>query len=393
MVVCMLCLAGPVRAAVPDTDAILESGKFDEGIVALEAHLKQQPQDDNARFGLAVVQFVQSAQGMARKLVAYGPITYGDEELQRLFGGTPAPKEDLTYPRLREIIQEWLQDLTRIEATLAKIKPDEVRLPLHVARIPLNFSRNGAQSLTLVPFLGRMGQARPEDVVIAFDRADVDWMRGYCHLLSALCEIGLAYDGQELFDVVAHRSFKHVKTPHKFLLDEPRPREGGSWFNFEEIADVIAAIHVLRFPVKEPQRMEIALKHIEQTMVLSRSMWKRVLAETDDDREWIPSPMQTNAVGARVTQEMVDHWIIALDEAEAIVQGKKLLPFWRGKKTYGVNLRKAFLKPGPFDVVLWVQGAAATPYLEEGEITSPDTWRQINQVFRGQFVAFGFWFN
>ena len=90
---------------------------------------------------------------------------------------------------------------------------------------------------------------------------------------------------------------------------------------------------------------------------------------------------------------MVDHWLRALDETEQIVQGKKLLPFWRGKPTRGVNLRKVFLEPRQLDIVLWIQGTAATPYLEEGELTQPDTWQQINRAFGGQFLGFGAWFN
>ena len=122
-------------------------------------------------------------------------------------------------------------------------------------------------------------------------------------------------------------------------------------------------------------------------------MWKRVLAETDNDHEWIPGPKQKGAINIPVTQEMVDNWIVALDEAERILQGKKLLPFWRGKPTRGINLRKVFLEPRPLDIVLWIQGTAATPYLEEGNLTNPDTWQQVNQAFGGQFIGFGFWFN
>ena len=384
-------LAGQLRAAAPDTDAILASGKFAEGIKSLEDHLKQNPKDDTARFGLATVQFVESVQSLGRKLVVYGPQTRGTAELDAIFGKPTKPEKLLTYPRLREILNEWLLELNRIEATFAKIESNDVKLPIHVARVPLNFARNGVQALTLVPLLDSVGREAPADVVIAFDRADVDWMRGYCHLLAAFCEIGLAYDAQELFDVFVHRVFAFAETPHKFLKEDQRPQNG--WFSFEEIADIIGAIHVIRFPLKEPKRMTAALGHIEQTLTLSRSMWKLILAEKDNDREWIPGPGQTSVLRIGVTQEMVDHWIIALDEAESILKGKKLLPFWRGKLTNGVNLRKVFLEPRTLDLVMWVHGAAATPYLEEGEITRPDTWEQINRVYRGQFLAFGLWFN
>ncbi len=392
----LIWMTAPAWGAAPDVDALLSSGKFDEGVAVLEAHLKVEPKDDVSRLGLGVTQFVSAVQRLGQKLAVYGP----RPRFAFVVGGpaiaeVPAPAEPLTYPTLRKINQEWLDDLARIEATLAKITSEEVKLPLHVGRVTMNLGTAETRSLTLLPILQqfRLGTAgREADFVIAFDRADVDWMRGYCHLLSALSEMMLAYDGQELFDVAAHRLFQHAKTPHAFLLEPNRPPNNG-WFQFEDIADAVALIHMLRFPLVEPKRMEAALKHVEQTLSLSRQMWKRVLAETDNDREWIPGPKQKGAINIPVTQEIVDNWLRALDEAEQIVQGKKLIPFWRGKPTRGVNLRKVFLEPRQLDIVLWIQGTAATPYLEEGELTKPDTWQQINRAFGGQFLGFGFWFN
>ena len=388
-------LAAPVWGAAPDVDSILTLGKLDEGIVALEAHLKETPKDDVARFGLGTVQLVNSVQKLGRKLAVYGPQARVALIAYDATARVPAPKEPLTYERLCEINREWLDDLTRIEATLAKIESEDVKLSLHVGRVTMNLGTAETRALTLLPVLRQFQRApigREGDFAIVFDRADVDWLRGYCHLLSALSEIMLAYDGQGLFDVAAHRLFQHAKVPHEFLLEPNRTSQAG-WFQFEELADAIAFIHMLRFPLVEPKRMQTALAHIEQTLSLSRQMWKRIQAETDNDHEWIPGPKQKGAINVNVTNEMVDNWIRALDEAEQIVQGKKLLPFWRGKATRGVNLRKAFLEARQLDIVLWVQGTAATPYLEEGELTKPDTWQQINRAFGGQFVGFGFWFN
>ena len=65
-------------------------------------------------------------------------------------------------------------------------------------------------------------------------------------------------------------------------------------------------------------------------IALSREAWKSYLAETDDDHEWIPNPKQNTVMpGGKVTGEMVKGWLEFLDEAEAILAGKKLVPFWR----------------------------------------------------------------
>jgi hypothetical protein len=52
-----------------------------------------------------------------------------------------------------------------------------------------------------------------------------------------------------------------------------------------------------------------------------------------------------------------------------------------------------FTNPRPFDLVLWVQGTAALPYLEAGEQTSPETWERFQRIFRGEFVGVAIWVN
>jgi hypothetical protein len=52
-----------------------------------------------------------------------------------------------------------------------------------------------------------------------------------------------------------------------------------------------------------------------------------------------------------------------------------------------------FTEPTQFDLVLWIQGSAATPYLEKGELTRPDVWREIERAFAGDFLGYAVWFN
>ena len=113
---------------------------------------------------------------------------------------------------------------------------------------------------------------------------------------------------------------------------------------------------------------------------LSRESWRFYLAETDDDHEWIPNPKQSTVMpGGKVTDEMVKGWTEFLDEAEAIYAGKVLVPFWRDPGgSRGVNLRRAFTEPHGLDLVLWAQGTAALPYLEEGSITKPEFWQRMH---------------
>ncbi len=225
-------------------------------------------------------------------------------------------------------------------------------------------------------------------MLVRFDRADVAWLRGYCYLLEALGEILLAHDGRELFEHTGQVFFTRIETPYKFLLAKTRA-ELDMWDN---IPDMIAVIHLLRLPVIEPARMQTALAHLQQMLAMSREMWKFVLAETDDDHEWIPNPKQKSVVGIVVTQQMVDGWLGFLDEADALLAGKRLIPFWRNSEK-GVNLRRVFTQPRTFDAVLWFQGTAAVPYLEDGPKTRPDVWDRLWRAFEGDLFLFAAWFN
>jgi hypothetical protein len=90
---------------------------------------------------------------------------------------------------------------------------------------------------------------------------------------------------------------------------------------------------------------------------------------------------------------MVKGWLDFLDEAETILAGKKLVPFWRDAGGKGVNLRRVFTEPREMDLIFWVQGTAAAPYLEDGPITQPEVWTRLLRVFRGEFIGFAIWFN
>ena len=126
----------------------------------------------------------------------------------------------------------------------------------------------------------------------------------------------------------------------------------------------------------------------------SRRMWTAIAAEVDDDHEWIPSPKQTGVIpNVMITAEMVAGWQDFLNEAEALLAGTKLIPFWRTSDDRGVNLRRVFTEARRFDLVLWIQGTGATPFLERGTLTKEETWQRFERIFRGEFIGFAIWFN
>lgn len=401
---CTFFLSHHLVRAAPEAEQYLTAGKLNEGAAALQKQLKASPTDDEARFGLGVVQFFQAFENLGGNLNRYGLRT------ETAFRGLPGPiremlaqnpnPETISYADFRKILQTWVNDLNAAEKTLSAVKDPQVKLPLHVGQIKVDLLGNG-KAVDAAFLLSRTGGPPPETVenfVIDFDRGDADWLAGYCNFLSAWGEVFLAIDGQEMFNCTAHLFFEKVDTPYPFLLEGPRNFDSLMRFNRPLISDILAFIHLWRFELKEPERMKAALAHLEDMQVHAKAMWKHYLAETDDEREWIPNPQQTGVLEIKVTQEMVDTWLTVLDETGLVLQGKKLIPFWRGKPgTQGVNLRRVFTEPREIDPFLWFQGTAAAPYLEKGEMTdfaNPEMWTRINRTFgRNNFFTLAFWFN
>jgi hypothetical protein len=42
---------------------------------------------------------------------------------------------------------------------------------------------------------------------------------------------------------------------------------------------------------------------------------------------------------------------------------------------------------------MWLQGAGAVPYQEDGMQTKKEVWERLLRVFQGEFIGFAFWFN
>lgn len=394
-------------AARPDIAPQLRAGELATAEKLLAEHLNAEPKDDLARFKLGTVQFVQAAERLAQDGSRYGagsPIfSIPFVRLGGLAGKNDKP-EPVTYADARAMLERFQASILVAEATLAPIQDKQLtwKLDLRDVRLDLNGDGERTDAETLGT-LFQMVAVRPQwdapsrpplDLVVGFDSADTVWLRGYCHLLAAMSDMILAYDEERLFDVTAHAVFANAQTEFAKRRDLDMSVEPGRFDSWEGIYDVIAFIHLIDLELKEPARMKSAHAHLLRVIELSRENWKLNLAETDNDHEWIPGPTQQSVIpNLSFNQEQVAGWQKFLDEAEAILQGQKLIPFWRNGFKEGVNLRRVFLEPRPFDLVLWLQGTAAFPYLETGEQTSPETWRQFQQLFRGEFVGVVAWVN
>ncbi len=396
LLACTVGYAANTRSA-PLIDVYLTEGRLGDGAEALRTYLKEYPGDAQARYGLGVLELLSAVEELAQNMYRYG---LKPNSSQLPFVRLPVPAnpnpEKLTYEKWRAILERFNDDLNRAAAVLAEVNDPGVKLRLPVGLIRLDLDGDGDAGdeetlwrvFTRVAWRAAKLSNEQKEFPIGFDAADVHWMIGYTHLLRAMIEAWLAYDTEDFFDQTAHFFFAGAVSPYGSLGS----RTDNRGFDFDQIADAIAAIHLVHFEPTDPQRLTRAREHLLEMVRSSRRCWHHALAETDDDREWIPNARQTSLTPLTVNEDRVAAWKRFLDEAEAVLRGQKLLPHWRVKDSRGINLKRVFEEPRTFDLVLWAHGAAAVPYLEEGPLVTRETANSLNGAFQGRFLAFAVWF-
>lgn len=394
-------LAAEPRAPGERVDEYLETGQVAAGAAELTDRLERDPSNDDLRFALGFTQFAHAVERLGQAWYRYGLRPQSQFARNVPFARLPVPAnpepEAIDWSDARAVLERMVADLDRAERTLAAIDDESVELTIHPGRGHLDFNanRSAEEEEALWRILAAVNPRSGLDAETAaafrvdLDAADVHWLRGYCHLLSALLQFHLSHDAERLFNHTAHLFFARPDTPYPFLVEL---RDDSSMSS--TIIDAAALIHLLDLPVTEPERRKRALDHLQAVIEQSRRSWALIGKETDDEREWIPNPDQTGVIpGAAVSAEMIARWHDFLDEAESILSGETLVPFWRGSEPVGINLRRALLESERLDLLRWIQGTAAQPWFEDGEITQAGFWRGLRQAFDGRFIGFALWFN
>ena len=363
---------------------------------------------------LGVLNVLEVIEGLSQSWYIYG-LGQGSADdafnTGSLLAGIPAPvspnpePKTISYEDFRDLLDNSISQLKGASKQLSFLDfPEDSKLVININE--LSFDINGNQAiddgervgLSLAMIAGASRDLESEDslgnLAIGFDQGDVHWLAGYSNLLMAFFEIILAHDSSELFNSTAHLFFPEVESPYSEVLDVERNLVGLSFEDDTTLVDAVALLHfVLRVPLLEPERLTSALSHAQEVTKQSKLMWKAIQAETDNDNEWIPNANQDSAIGITVDQAQIDSWLGFVNDAEHIWQGKLLIPHWRVMDGKGINLKRVFTEPQTFDVVMWLQGTAAVPYLEEGEIIDEESLQELWDAFGGNLFGFAAWFN
>ena len=386
-------------------------------------------QEPEACFSAGFIDLASGIEGLAQDLYRYGATTPGTPAAALMLGiggmpetavpANPDP-EPLTYEALRTILADFRADLTSAQdhfecPARAAETPDFV-VPIEVLKVRIDFNGDGetSEAETLQAFLEGMfgpmtppvheeplegGKSKtkgappaPEEInsTLGFDIADSIWLAGYSQVIGVQVDMILAHDFEDFYNAYLHRVFPASGLPMQDYS------EGGMLFMDPEsdagIADIIAAVHTLDFPVIDRalfQGIPTQLKHIT---ALSRQNWDLIMAETDDNRELLPSPTQTSLIeGQDITLEMVTAWRDTLDTLDEIVDGKLLLPHWRFKQ--GFDLAAFFANSERTDLVMLLTGQGALAYLADGPIADADSFSLANTVFGENIFNYAAWFN
>ncbi|MFT3870785.1 MAG: hypothetical protein QM715_20220 [Nibricoccus sp.] len=392
LVLALALLTSLLKAQDTKLDGYLRSGKLQDGLNAFA-----KPANDGERFSLAVLQTLQGLQQFgdgAGKLGIKQSLGRNLPFFRILPATQPAgtPTEVATPEKVRALFTNLRESLKKANATLAKVGDSDFKVQVNLSQAYLE-NNAGTPGMPLAESLGRimgLNAASEQDIVVNFDSADAVWLKGYTHLLTGMLEILMAYDWSPVWNQMAY-----------LLFASPNPMPplakyavSGQGQGPSDWADMIAAVHDMRLELKDAEAFKRALAEFRSMIACSRLCWTRIQAETDDDQEWLPSPKQKGPRGARITQEQIDGWTAVLNELDAILAGKKLLPHWRIINGMGINVARLVQNPPKFDLVLLVQGSAFVPYIEGGDVSSSTRWRQLVAPFGpGGFMSFALWSN
>jgi hypothetical protein len=416
-------LAGPGTEIVRQA---LYAGDIDSGSAALRPLADAGEQE--AKFGLGMLTFVSAVEGLAQALYRHG-LAAPDSGPMGPVLVMPVPKnpnpEPLDYDKLRAILASFVDTLDAAAVVLqeagksgdyvVQIDPTRIRIDINddgvaeegetianilgsalgeptLSTVPLDAPDTGGlrndKSLGTKDALPR--DAAPPEHPIAFDRADAIWLAGYSNVIAAQADFLLAHDFSSTVAVAFHRLFpqagfpmQEYSTGGQLMLD---PQTDNA------IADLIATIHTINWPVVEPDRLKRVLTRFQTVTKLSRENWAAIMAETDSDpNELVPNPRQTTWVPEMVTDEKVAAWLATLDTADKILAGELLVPHWRFKQ--GFDLKAYFETATRTDLVMLLTGYGALPFLKDGPVATAESFAEANRVFGDDFLGYAFWFN
>jgi hypothetical protein len=394
------------EAGAITTDA-LYSGALADGLRKLEPLAAAD--DPEAWFGIGAIRVTQAIEGLSQALYRHGFAIDVAAPSLGIGYAPPIPlnpnPEPLDYDGVRSILSTLvagLDDARPAFETAAQsgdyvieVNPLKIRVDANGdGKVEDGESLAGLFALwngtTIDQFAPPQPGQPPHFEFVGFDRADGFWLAGYTEVIAAQADFLLAHDFSGFANATFHRLFPKAGFPMQdfgeggMLMLDPRTDTG--------IADVIAGIHTLDWPVMDAARLRGVRDRMLAVLDYSRKNWTAILEETDNNHELLPSPSQTAIFpDAAVDEAKVAAWMVTLDKARDVLDGRLLMPHWRFRQ--GFDLRVYFETAKETDLVMILTGMGAVPFLREGPIASGEDFRAIQEAFGSDWLGYAFWFN
>ncbi|WP_210528007.1 hypothetical protein [Rubellimicrobium arenae] len=361
-----------------------------QGLRATEAALAALPAPTPSdRFALGGVRFLA---GLERALQLRYRV--GLSEGMSVASGLPVlrlpldenPRPEPFEPRMIDALFEGIeQDMAGAIDALAPIADgDEVGVEIDTADLWFDIDANGARSpgegvLEIAGWAlsGGFGTEMPS-TTIRFDTADAAWLSAYAHLLSGLGNLILAVGPSD--------GIARVLDSRAAFDRLGRPKDTDA-FSFEsqsgQFVDLAAMFVMAIEGPPDAARTRAARQHLLAVVEQNRRFWNLVPREPDNDREWIPNKNQTSATGLLFPPGTGARWLAVLADADRVLRGERLLPYWRVGPRAGLDLAALLENPPEIDVAGVVQGASLVPYLREGPVVDGRSLQLFDALFQG----------
>lgn len=150
---------------------------------------------------------------------------------------------------------------------------------------------------------------------------------------------------------------------------------------------VITPLFVLQQALRQhpdAERVELAFDHWRAALVLDQRARNQAAAETDDDREWLRGPEQSDTPlpDSLLPREAPDD-PRRIEEALALLDGRLLIPHPLLPDGTGVSLRAWAETPGPLDPLAVIQGSGVWPWMQRGPSSAFLGLRDIGSLLAG----------
>lgn len=385
-----LFLAG-CQQGQPDTPSMQDNRPLatilsENGLETAARALAGRPRTPETGFQLGAVRFLRAIETMMQ--VRYDTYDAAIPFIPGMMADLPPnPNAQFKPEFLETALAGALEHLSGAEAALAAATAGEFAADIPLETVWFDIDRNGQRAewealTTILRGMGAQVDWTSINGAIRFDTADAEWLAAYVSLVSGTAELVLSLEPTEA-----------IRTIYEGRLQLERAGGIGApdyMFGADQWVDQAAAVIMVLDGKPDAARSKRALEHYRKVIAHNRTFWTELMAETDNEREWLPNPRQTSPFGVEITNELATSWQGVLAEMEDMLEGRTLIPFWRApqgppgsNEGVGINLRKLLSDPGDMNVALMIQGSAFAPFMERGKLVSMEAWGRFTALTRG----------